>query len=273
MLVVKNGEAVIKNLHVICYKLAKSVLLILSKIVRHEGAGAFWPSLWPHVPGDPLPKNHGEQLSDLEGLWSGRSCYIVGSGPSAADFKLEGVDFAFYLNKAIGLHVCGVQVPCAQVVSDPKAYEEMLDEGLLGRGELLFIAAGCWKSFPLDHRALLFRIWRRPFVYDGFFQRDLSRPLYQAHSVFFFALQIAVGMGFKKIYLAGIDFDFSEKDPHFYKSSAGELKRAGRSRLCASKMLQGLRVASMLLKEREGVEIYSNSRVPGMKFLSPISKN
>jgi hypothetical protein len=77
-----------------------------------------------------------------------------------------------------------------------------------------------------EDSTIYFAQFERPLMADRFFQTDCTKPLYNGHTVILSALQLSIWMGFKEVYLLGVDFSFRQPEPHFYKSSESELSRS-----------------------------------------------
>lgn len=91
---------------------------------------------------------------------------------------------------------------------------------------------------------------------DGFFQFNATEPLYHANTVMLSALQMAVWMAFKRIYIAGVDLEFLPDNPHFYVTRGNELERsASVSEKNAQIMYEGFSVAAGHLKNMTEVEV------------------
>jgi hypothetical protein len=200
----------------------------------------------------------GSALPTLE--TGGRRCFIVGSGPSAQKtYDFDRADFFIFLNKSIILNECLNVANYALLVSDQSAIEELVKTKPDLSGGHIFAAVRLDVSSLSSKTPFRFRIWHRPYMYDGFFETNLQKPLYPCHTVAAYALQIAAGLGFKSINLVGIDLDFSKADPHFYESSKGELARAENSRRRQAFMVQGLLYGCAHLESTLKISVYTNS--------------
>ncbi len=153
----------------------------------------------------------------------GSSCMIVGTAPSINDLPLErasGTD-TFFLNKAYTL-TGRIKAPKSYLVlSDPLAFEDYGASIPFESFDINFFTPEIPYSAS-NATIARFNVYRRPRIDDGHAQHRLDRPLYHAHTVAAYAVQIAVAMGYQRITLIGIDFSFGQGDGHFYRDSERE---------------------------------------------------
>ncbi|MES0869884.1 6-hydroxymethylpterin diphosphokinase MptE-like protein [Pseudovibrio sp. SCP19] len=204
--------------------------------------------------------------SILHNLHRGNRCVIVGSAPSINDLPLERIseDYIFLLNNTYLIKDRFGKIPDAWVLGDPAAYNDYAKHYDPSTFRDVFLSSNIPADWTGDniHRYSYFQF---PAIYDGFCQFDLTKPLYQAHTVALFACQIAVAMGFKEIVLIGIDLSFSPEQPHFYQSSSRERDWARTISIQRrEKMLSGFKIFAELAKE-QGVKIVNASPMKGIQ--------
>ena len=91
------------------------------------------------------------------------------------------------------------------------------------------------------------------------FQPDLTQPLACYESVIHFAIQIAYYLGFKEIYLLGVDLDFAVNKGHCYQETNEETQRQLEHSInSAEKMLFGIEKCGQFL-DNEGVQFCNAS--------------
>mgnify|MGYP001138921770 CR=1 FL=1 len=183
----------------------------------------------------------------FENCHSGERCFILGTGPSINKQELSilrdeiciSLNY-FYLHKDYHIinpryHlVSGLAIhPLIPSEIGHQWYHEM--EEKISHSVIFLNYLD--REFVLGHN--LFK--ERPVYYLYFGANwdnlwiegiDATRILYPAQSVSIMALQLAIYMGFKKIYLLGLDHDwvlrFAERLPtHFYKSEESVLEKSG----------------------------------------------
>ena len=101
------------------------------------------------------------------------------------------------------------------------------------------------------------------------FQTNLCKPLYCGCTVIVYALQIMSYLGFKEIYLIGVDLDFKTKDAHAYVSTKEEENRTRHSIYNQQKMYDALKFGSCFLKRRKQYVINA-SAVKKLPFLQEV---
>ena len=171
------------------------------------------------VPTAAVPSTH---VSELAGRGEGKDLLILGSAPSVADLDLSSVAHCdvMFLNRAGELADHLAVEEKMLIVSDQKAVDEI--SGAFSFKN--FTTLLCSADLKLDTAKVPhhFNYFASPNIYHGFAQHDLTKPLYHCHTVAGFAVQLAVGMRYQNVYLAGIDLDFDEDTTHFYHSSKRE---------------------------------------------------
>ena len=162
-------------------------------------------------------------LKKYKDIHKDERCVIVGNGPSV---RVDDLD-ALYNNGEICFGVNRVYLGFTQTKWRPNYYvtvdEKLAIDGLQGVMNY---------EFPKFVRKIngvtdkiqeieLFDSILQPL--DGFgFSDDVSHGIYMGHTVVFETVQIAAYMGFKEIYLIGVDMtlgiNYQDDGAHFYKS-------------------------------------------------------
>lgn len=212
-----------------------------------------------------------DRLLDLQGRYDGGRCLIIGGAPSLNELDLSTVraDYTFLLNRAYLFENRPSTGGEALVMSNPIAFQEYGQEALECKLDSAFLSGEIDIGGWVQHEKIIgFQQWARPGIYNGFFQLDLRKPLYDGTSVAFTAIQLAVWLGFREIVIAGIDFHFDPSDGHFYKSSDKEAQRTrGTSIKNSSKMVDSLRYCCRILNETGKSKIVSLSPYRSFDFL------
>lgn len=216
---------------------------------------------------DALPADVTQRIGELQGTKTGKRCLIVGSAPSVSELDLSKVRDCdvFALNSAQQLCQELAADETFLTVADPRAFEGDLSSVPLEKFDKVLLSANAPETNAAH--AYRFEYYAKPQVYKGFAQSDLGQPLYHCHTVAGFALQIAVGMGYSEVYLAGIDLNFSNADVHFYKSTTREREWVRRvSSPKESKMRAGLAYLSHWAK-KNGVRVTNLSPVSNLPLI------
>lgn len=165
-----------------------------------------------------------DRIRALKDIHKGERCFVIGMGPSLSREDLLKIkdEICFTANSGYRvLKECGF-APRYYVVTDDgnnvkeEALEVLEDEG----DTLVFSNLKKYKSYerfvglPIDERPItrvnswLNLISRKMFP-TGRFGTDISTKVFAGKTVLCVAIQIAAYMGFDKIYLIGVDMDYT----------------------------------------------------------------
>lgn len=204
-------------------------------------------------------------IAKIRGICKGERCFLVGTAPSLVHLDLSKLsdEKVFSVNRGYDLSRFGVDRLFGYVISDPAIIGDYSDEIDVSGVPHVFVSSAVPES-PIRgaERAIAFDVVKLPRMTDGFFQHDLTKGLYDAHTVMIHAVQIAAWMGFSEIYVVGVDLSFDPKNLHCYESTERESRDAvRRSMVHAGKMAEGFRIAGQALAQR-GVRL-ANAGVGG----------
>lgn len=161
--------------------------------------------------------NQYSELKQYKGIHEGKRCFIVATGPS-----LTEKDF-FSLKNEYTIGVNGLCLWFKEkkmetdyfVVSDDDVYNRI--EGALKETKTtqIFVSERVAKTYTVDLGFKLFpvNLWNR-FVLNEDKKRlsnDISVCSYDEETVVFHAIQLAIFLGFKLIYLLGTDCNYDQK--------------------------------------------------------------
>lgn len=165
---------------------------------------------------------YSRKLKQFKGIYHGETCFIIGNGPSLKAEDLEKI----YQKKIPTFGFNRIYLMFENTNWRPTYYVSQ-DEKMLGNcKEIVNKLDLPFKFIPLFHKyyhninienAYYFKLMTDE---DGktFFSDDISKCIGDSTTVACSAIQIAVYMGFKKIYLIGVDHSFST-----YKNDKGEI--------------------------------------------------
>lgn len=212
-------------------------------------------------------------LKALQNAYAGKRCVLIGGAPSLSqlDLSLLKNEYTFTVGRGYRLKEKGLSHSSFHVLSDVQGYAEFQNEIDWTFSDVTFFAS----CLPIETRPnrMRFAYYRRPLMTDGFFQTDLTQPLYRGHTVMVYALQIAYFLGFRDIYFIGVDLDFKNRAGHAYGSSAGECYRQQTlSVRQEAKMRRALVCACRFLKRR-GCRLYNASPAGSLDFMECVSFN
>lgn len=162
-------------------------------------------------------KTQVERLQKIKGIYECKRCFVIGNGPSLKieDLNKIGEEYSFACNSIYALYsqtdwrpsfYCAVDpIFCKEMMSDKKnmkrvtdgcqmAFTSIVGEGIQYRND---------PDFAVVH--FIKTIFEEPIKFSS----ECSEQVYSGGTIVYEMLQLAVYMGFKEIYLIGIDFSFS----------------------------------------------------------------
>jgi len=199
------------------------------------------------------------RIEDLKDIHKGERCFIVGTGPSLnnTNLKLLRDEIVFGVNTFYKMGV-----PCKYyAVSDLFVWRNH-KENILHLPSLLFLSGHAAIEFAI-HKAPKFTFMKDPIVLLEIgidkFAKDITNGLYNGQTVIYdICLQVAYYMGFERVYLLGVDADYS-KSHHFDGEQAENL--SGGAAGDWSRVFRAHKLAKQIFEE-DGREIL-NATVGG----------
>jgi hypothetical protein len=181
----------------------------------------------------------GERISDWQQRYVGfdtnsvvsiaerKRCFIVGNGPSLANMPLDALadEDVFCVNRGMRALDIGLPRPKYLVVADPLVYKNHARE-IDADGasvEKFFLATNCLWRKPPTVPAIPLGTSSKKLSLTPF--RHAPLHLHRGNSVVVMAAQIAHLMGYKEIYIIGVDLDYSGSATHFYGGGGKETER------------------------------------------------
>ncbi len=164
-------------------------------------------------------------LLKYKNIHMGEKCFLIGNGPSLLPSDLDKI--ASHDMISIGCNRIYLMFPNTHwkpdyyVVIDENMYREVTEE-ISNCDFTVFVKDFFGIDIKKDNgSANVFRMFDKRYQ-SGYpdFSDDFSNGVYAGRTVMYVMLQMAVYMGFKEIYLLGVDFSWGEdgKDTHFCKN-------------------------------------------------------
>ena len=193
------------------------------------------------------------KISSLKDKYNGKRCFILGSSPSLnlLDLSKLNNEFVFTVNRGYMLKEKGLLHSSFHVISDTNTFKDTNSkfEELVNFSDKIFCYAGMQPPIKMDTYYFDYIQYQLNKEYS--FQNDLLNPLIGYQSVIHFAIQIAYYLGFKEIYLLGVDLDFAQNKGHIYQETNEEVKRQFEHSIKEAKtMLYGLEKCEEYLKSQ-----------------------
>lgn len=165
-----------------------------------------------------IRNENAKRLAEMQNVFSGRRCFIIGNGPSLTTADLESLmsEITFASNGIYRIYDTTDWRPTFYFVQDSIAFKQankQIDE-LLETSEGVFASMNFWKdmkeSFLKSPKARIMYVRYVPPRKNRYrFSSDLSKEVFEGLSVTYSMIQAAIYMGFSHIYLLGIDHSYS----------------------------------------------------------------
>ncbi|MBI5917490.1 MAG: DUF115 domain-containing protein [Bacteroidetes bacterium] len=152
-------------------------------------------------------RKYAKRLLQFKDKHKGEDCFIIGNGPSLKNMDLAplrnyhtfGQNKIFLIFEKVDLHLSYL-VSVNQLVIEQSAREF---EAMKCPVFLSYTAAkGVVAEAPHIHRLHTLNLWS--------FYEDIAQPICEGNTVTFVSLQIAFYMGFRRVFLIGVDHSFKQ---------------------------------------------------------------
>lgn len=165
----------------------------------------------------------GKKLSALRGIHNGKRCFIIGNGPSLNADDLTKIqnngDISFGFNRVFHIFPETSWRPTYYISQDEKILKGSIDDINEIPAKLKFFPIElCWYSGLSPKNATYFHICYSGVEPNPAFSYDIAKCIENSNTVVYSAIQIAVYMGIREIYLIGIDHHF-----HISMNNKGEI--------------------------------------------------
>jgi hypothetical protein len=215
-----------------------------------------------------LSRYKNQKISKFKDRHKGEKCFIVATGPS---LRMEDLDILKqYGERSIGVNRIYLAFEQTQwrpdyyIVCDMYCIEESEDEIKRISVENKFVADTYPKFWEHEVPDNIYK-YHGHFSYTEnrlpAFSDDITCGMYQCGTVTYDALQLAVYLGFRKIYLLGVDFDFSAdykaKSNHFTDNYYSEKSRTA---YFERELQMKAYLAAKEYAEAHGIKIYNATR-------------
>ncbi|MZH03297.1 MAG: hypothetical protein F3745_07875 [Nitrospinae bacterium] len=192
-----------------------------------------------------------QPISYYKDLHKGKNIFILASGPSLAD-----LDLSLLRNKIVmGLNRSTMVYPSPyyQCVFDHRLFDLYYDAYKNVR-----------QLFTLENRPLGLPL--KLLGGEGF-STDLEEGIYSGYTISFFALQVAVYMGFKRIFFLGLDLKHAGPNTHFFGKDP---QTSNHEQTEFPKMIKMLNYGASKLASLD-VEVYNCSPISTLEKFSKIT--
>ena len=170
-----------------------------------------------------LSRHRQSNMSCFKKIHAGERCFIVGNGPSLKAEDLECI----YSHKEISFGVNHIYKSFPLTSWRPSYYcwsATSITQEIINTVKRLDIKHKfIGNRNPLVSDDIAENIYCYPSLYEYFeeegpdFSEELNQGIFAGHTVLYDCLQLAVYMGFKRIYIIGADCEFPQGRVHFYE--------------------------------------------------------
>lgn len=153
-----------------------------------------------------------DALKKYKGLHKGQRCFIIGTGPSLTVEDLERLkgEITIGSNRIFEIFPKTTWRPTYYISQDRLMIKKFEEDIKALECQQLFLPLNLWRRFQ-DKADISFFILRHKNFYpgDAEFSTHVNRYIGQGFTVTYGAIQLAFYMGFKEVYLVGIDHNYS----------------------------------------------------------------
>ena len=208
-----------------------------------------------------------KKLEALKDSHKGERCFVLGNGPSLTYDALERLkdEQTFGCNSlCLAFEKLGFSTTwfCFQSSGVYRKHKDIIDS--LAPGQVIY-ARNC---FPLGTKGLS-PLWENAIPYSVLphinymkektkrFSTDPHKTVYDGYTIVYSMLQLAVYMGFRKIYILGVDCDYTHgKNSNHFVGSETENVRELETKYAGINMNQAFETARKYA-DGNGIEIYN----------------
>lgn len=167
------------------------------------------------------------ELKSLKGRYQGKRCFIVCTGPSLTkeDLQLIKDEYTFGMNSICKYIELEGWVPTFYGIQDNKVFESLGESvEASSKCQMRFVCNKIYKRKKLDKSWIRFPLNTSYNAYNSSvhkkyqvkFSDDCYSVVYNGYSITYSLIQIAVYMGFSKIFILGADNSYNPNGKHHF---------------------------------------------------------
>ena len=153
-----------------------------------------------------------KKIVKFKNAYEGKRCFIVGNGPSLTLEDLEKIrnEYCFGTHRVYQIFDKTQWRPTFYCAQDYKLIQDSSDEISRMDNENKFLGMVATNKYKNIAKATYIRMILKPFYPElPLFSEDMLKGFYEGFTVTYMCLQLAIYMGFKEIYLIGVDHNYS----------------------------------------------------------------
>ncbi len=187
---------------------------VIDKVINNEsgcGIAKINDYLYEHI------KFCSKQILKFKNLHQGKRCFIVATGPSLTVNDLDKLymnhEICISMNRIYNIFPKTNWRPDYYVIEDAKMIEDLAMEIASLPLEYKFVSSVpeiYWEQRKAN-KSIKFNMILEEYDDESIrFSRNIERYMYNGRTVTYICMQLAAYMGFKEIYLLGVDFSYSK---------------------------------------------------------------
>lgn len=174
-----------------------------------------------------MSKQNELKIKSFKNKYEGKRCFIIGGSPSIKQLDLSKLnnEYTFTMNRGYMVQDDKFKHSTFHVITAEFLFLRDKIMGEIPRDfcKEFFITAGV--DFKYKDKVTYIKVESKEMNPNINLQNDITKPLYASPTTVVICIQIAKYMGFKDIFLIGVDADFSKNKGHAYKENDGEIYR------------------------------------------------
>lgn len=157
---------------------------------------------------------YGKKLRKLKNIHKGEKCFIVANGPSLTSSDLNKLYneniVTFAMNRIYKIFPNTIWRPTYYVCEDINIFNDSEDEidSIKAKYKFIPINLKWYYNINIKNALYFWANYDRKRDFPGSFSTDISKQIDSLGTVTFTCINIAVYMGFKNIYLLGVDHNY-----------------------------------------------------------------
>lgn len=157
---------------------------------------------------------YGKKLRKIKNIHDGKRCFIIANGPSLMVDDLELLynqgEITFAMNRIYKLFNETSWRPTYYVCEDINIFHESLDEinAIIAEKKFVPINHKWYHNINVDGALYFWANYDRAKDFPDSFSTDIAKQMDSLGTVTFTCINIAAYMGFKEIYLLGVDHNY-----------------------------------------------------------------
>lgn len=214
-----------------------------------------------------------KELKKFHNIHMGKRCFVVATGPSLKleDLQLIKNEYSFSMNSIVLSYKDTDWRPTYYAIQDCRGYNKLKES--IKNANMKYIFCGIsnkrftpdmdvdYIPFPLN----LLDHGKATSNHMNKFSDDCYKVVYDGHSITYSVIQLAVYMGFKEIYLLGVDCNYANKGKdHIVEYIRQEVPDA------AFLMQESYKVAKKYA-DNHGIKIYNASRGGSLEVFEKVT--